>query len=333
MISDARALRPEFVPRDMVHRDGAIDHMAAVLNPVGASENVALFGPSGSGKTTLAKFVLGKLEVETLDYRWGYHDCMGESSKAGALHQLVRDAGLARDLRRSGTPIGEYLDRIRAVDGSLAVVLDEVDVLDDASLITTLADLPDVSLVTICIDQDQLHTSLRTDERVRSRLRSAETIHLDRYSHEELVDIIQYRVEHGLDSSRVDDAAIAEIADIAAGDAREALAYLRRGARHVQQGQADRLTVDVVVEVADQARDDLRARRIRYLGTHKRALYEVIRDAGPDGVRAGELHERYEQRVQEPKTRRTRRRYLDRLQEYELIESGGEKSGRRYVAL
>lgn len=279
MITDARALKPAFVPRDMAHRDGPIDRLAATLDPLTA-ENVSIFGPSGAGKTTLAKYVLGRLERDRLEYRWGYHNCMSESSTAGALHSLVRDARLGRDLRRTGTPTGTYIDRISEREEPMALVLDEIDMLDDPALLVTLAGLRDVSLVTICVDQNRLHTDLRADERVRSRLRSAETIHLDRYSHPELVDIVQYRVEHSLDSGLVADGAVAEIADLATGDAREAISLLRHGARHVRQGHAEELTADVVHEVAGEAREGVRERRIRYLGTHKRALYEIVREAG-----------------------------------------------------
>jgi Cdc6-like AAA superfamily ATPase len=329
MITDARALQNRYVPQDMAHRDGAIDHLAATLDPP-VSENVSIFGPSGSGKTTLAKYVLGRLKRDRLEYRWGYHNCMSESSKAGALHSLVRDAGLGRDLRRTGTPTGVYIDRISEREDPMALVLDEIDMLDDPTLLVTLAGLRDVSLVTICVDRDRLHTDLRADGRVRSRLRSAETVRLDRYAQAELVDIVQYRVDHGLNSGLVADGAVAAIADLAAGDAREALSLLRHGAQHVRQGHAGELTVEVVHEVASEAREGVRERRIRYLGTHKRALYEIVRGAGADGISASELHERYAERVQEPKTKRTRRRYLDRLEEYDLIESEGPSRARRY---
>lgn len=34
MITDARALQDRYVPQDMAHRDGAIDHLAAALDPI-----------------------------------------------------------------------------------------------------------------------------------------------------------------------------------------------------------------------------------------------------------------------------------------------------------
>jgi cell division control protein 6 len=333
MITDARALRPEFIPRDMVHRQGAIDHMVAVLDPhlwSSTSDNISIFGPSGAGKTTLAKYVLRKMEGSRLDYRWGYVNCMSESSKIGALHQLLRDCRLGQDIRRSGTPASEYFERIREFDGELVFVLDEVDVLDEPKLIPALSDMEDVCLITICIDQDELHANLRDQERVRSRLRAAETITLDKYTYSQLSDILWYRVDHGLDAARVQDEAVEYIADIAAGDARLGIAFLRRAARHVGNGAGEDLTVDVVQEVSDDAQADLRARRIRYLGTHKRVLYDLIKARGCDGIRAGELHQEYQNHVQSPKVRRTVRRYLDSLERYELIEPVGSTSDRRY---
>ena len=78
-----------------------------------------------------------------------------------------------------------------------------------------------------------------------------------------------------------------------------------------------------MADVADAAETDLRDDAVRSLSTHQRALYQIIREA-PDGeVSATELHNRYEQRVQHPKTPRTRRRYLDSLARYGLITEVG----------
>jgi len=330
MITDARALKPDYIPQDMAHRDGPIDHMATALDLRFDGENITIFGPSGSGKTTLAKYVLDRLESDALEFRWGYCSCISESTKHGVLHQLVRDAGLGRDMQRTGTATGQFLDRLESVDDRLALVVDEVDLLDEPELMSALAELRGVWLVAICIDQDRLHTDLREHEPVRSRLRAAETITLDRYSHDQMLDILEYRVEHGLDASRVTDAAVADIADRAAGNAREGISYLRAAARHVYAGNAEELTLDVVEDIAGDAREDTRQRGVRYLGTHKRALYEIIREAGPDSIRPEQLYERYEQRVQNPRDPRQQRRYLDSLQRYDLIENPGKKSGSRY---
>lgn len=95
MITDARALRTEHVPRDLHHRDGQIDHLSSVLDPTGVTnlEDVCIFGPSGTGKTTIAKYTLSLLERKALDIRWGYVNCMTESTSAAALYKHVCDPG------------------------------------------------------------------------------------------------------------------------------------------------------------------------------------------------------------------------------------------------
>jgi Cdc6-like AAA superfamily ATPase len=75
--------------------------------------------------------------------------------------------------------------------------------------------------------------------------------------------------------------------------------------------------------VADDARAAVHDIHVRSLGTHQRALYHSIRDAGSAGIRAGDLHDEYEQRVRDPRGRSMRRRYLDSLERYDLITQSG----------
>lgn len=328
MITDAKALQLETVPRDLQHRDGQLDYLSAALDPVTYGEpadHVAIYGPSGSGKTTLAKFALGQLDETVIEgFRWGYASAMADNSRTALLYRLVNDARLGRDLPPVGTPASAFLDRIRDYGGQVVVVLDEVDLLPEPRVLLSLYDLPNVAVVTITIGQDRLLADL--DQRVQSRLRSATTITLDSYSYAELVDIVDYRVEHGLVSGRVADGAVTHIADLAAGDARDAIALLRRAATRARDEGVD-VTPALVDGVREDARADVRERHKRSLGTHQRALYSIVREAGSAGIRADRLRERYEARVQEPKPDRTRTRYLESLERYGLIESN-DKGGR-----
>ncbi|WP_136688673.1 Cdc6/Cdc18 family protein [Halorhabdus amylolytica] len=331
MITDARALRPEFVPQDLHHRDGQIDHLSSILDPVTygeRAEDICIYGPSGSGKTTIAKFVLRLLEAETLGVRWGYVNCMGDTSGAAVLYELARELGLGADLRREGFYSGVALDRIRESDDQIIAVLDEVDVLDDSQTLLSLYEIPNLSIITITIDESDWLAEL--DPRAESRFQSAESVHLESYSFTELVDILESRVEHGLISSRVDDSAIERIADLAAGDARHGIALLRRAARHVEEQDMRSLTPAVVDAIVDEAEMDMRERRVRSLGTHQRILFEIIESAGE--IKSGELHEEYEREAQHPKAKSTRRKYLASLQRYGLIESEGFGRGTVYCA-
>jgi len=327
MITDARALKSEYVPRDLYHRDGQIDHLSSLLDPTGVGwvEDVCIVGPSGTGKTTIAKYVLSRLEREVLDLRWGYVNCMSDSTTAAALHQLVRDLGLGADLSREGEPTSKAFQRLRECDDQLVAVLDEVAVLKDRPLVG-LYEVPGVSVVCLTTGEEEWLASL--GESARSRLGSAATVRLEKYSHAELVDILDARAVHGLVSSRVADGAIDHIADLAAGDAREAITLLRRAAMHVEETDLDELTVAVVDAVVEDAEEALRQERVRALGTHQRLLYRIIDEA--DSVDAGTLHARYEARCQSPKSKPSRRRYLASLKRYDLIASEGGGPGTVY---
>ncbi|MFB6292323.1 MAG: AAA family ATPase, partial [Candidatus Nanohaloarchaea archaeon] len=65
------------------------------------------------------------------------------------------------------------------------------------------------------------------------------------------------------------------------------------------------------------------------LNRHQQVLYEIIKDAGE--IKPGELYERYEERVEEPKVKRTLRKYLQKMDHYRLIESEGEGRWRSYT--
>jgi len=331
MITDARALRPQYVPRDLEARDGQIDHLSSILAPLqsGYAENACIFGPTGTGKTTIAKYVVGRLERETLGIRWGYVDAMSDNTPAAALHGLVRDLNLGADLRRRGEPTSIAIERIRDCDDQIVAILDEVALLDERPLLA-LADLPDVSVVAITIDEEEWMAGLSS--RATSRIQSAASIHLERYSLDELVEILDSRVEYGLIRSRVDDEAIRRMADIAAGDARRAIALLRRSAQRVEQGKDDELTLETVERARSGAENDIRERRVRSLGTHQRLLYTIINEAEGD-IHCEDLHTEYERRAQDPLADSTRRKCLRSLQQYDLIDASGSGRARYYRSL
>ncbi len=335
MISDARALEHHFIPQDLHHRDGQIDALAAALEPITqgtAGEHTLVVGPSGSGKTTLAKYVARKLECQRLDFDWGYVNCQSDPSPTAALHQLVKSAGV--DARRpEGTSRGYYFDRLAEHDGQLVTIVDEVNVITDPSLLYALYETSGVTIVGVCIDDDDLLANADLNPGTQSRLRSMRRLALDSYAYDEILDILAYRVEHGLDAERVTEEALDAIADVAAGNARVAITHLRRAAKTVHDSNNEMLTADVVRRVADDVRAAVHDLHVRSLGTHQRALYTIIRDAASAGIRAGELHEAYEQRVQNPRGRSMRRRYLDSLERYGLITQSGNSRGTTYCVV
>ncbi len=78
MIRDARVLRIGFVPREVEHRDAAVNHFSSVREPITNGEpadTAIITGPSGAGKTCISKFVTERLREEVLDVETTYINC------------------------------------------------------------------------------------------------------------------------------------------------------------------------------------------------------------------------------------------------------------------
>lgn len=164
---------------------------------------------------------------------------------------------------RQSTPHDELVDRLQQHDGPRTVViLDEVDQLEDPSVIYDLHSLPQFAIICIANKEEELFS--RVDDRLVSRLRSSEHVRMDKYHDEQLYDILSARAKWGLDEDVITDDQLYRIADAAAG-------------------KADR-----------------------------------------------ENHERYSEEVDDPRTKRTVRTYLSKMEQYNLLEAEGTSRDREY---
>lgn len=78
MITDARVLQPEFIPREVQHRDAEVNYLSSVLDPITHGERAdpaLLHGPSGAGKTCIAQFLVERLREEVMDINYQYVNC------------------------------------------------------------------------------------------------------------------------------------------------------------------------------------------------------------------------------------------------------------------
>lgn len=335
MIDNARALETAYVPQDLEHREGKINQLVGELKPIihgMAGEHSFIFGPSGTGKTTLAKFVVRKLQEEAFGVRQAYHNCMSASAKTDVLHGLVDDSGVGRHLPKDGVSATRYLNCLEDADDHIVAIVDEVDVLDDESTLLALSEIPNVTLVMITINENDFFSDPRFDGRVQSRFGRNEKIQLHKYEQHELEDILWARIEAGLKPGVIDEYVVEYIANMAAGDAREALILLRRATKRVISDDRSEISVGDVDAVEEDAIAEKRQDHIDALGTHKRLLYDIIQRAGT--ISATELKETYEERAQNPRGDTTRGRYLDALEDkYELIASNGSTRGRTYTVV
>ncbi|ELZ38526.1 Orc1-type DNA replication protein [Halorubrum saccharovorum DSM 1137] len=333
MIRDARVLRAGFVPREVEHRDAEVNHISSVLEPITNGEpadTAIVTGPSGVGKTCVSKFVTERLREEVLDVEATYVNCWRNYSRFRTLYQILDDIGATIDIHRQSTPHDELIDRLQQYDGPRTVViLDEVDQLGDPSLIYDLHSMEQFAVICIANKEEELFS--RVDDRLVSRLRSSEHVRMDKYHNEQLYDILSARTKWGLENGVITDDQLFQIADAAAGDARLAIGMLRSAASTADRENHEDITNDILLDAAEDARAQINQKSLDSLTPHQRVVYDIVRDHGPLGP--SEIHDRYTEAVDDPRTKRTVRAYLSKMTQYNLLEADGSSRDREYTAI
>ena len=330
MIRDARVLRAGFVPREVEHRDAEVNHLSSVLEPLtngDPAETAIVTGPSGAGKTCLSKFVTERLREEVLAVQTIYVNCWRNYTRFRTLYQILDSLGTTIDIHRQSTPHDELVDRLQRYDGPRTVViLDEVDQLEDPSIIYDLHSLPQFAIICIANKEEELFS--RVDDRLVSRLRSSEHVRMDKYHDEQLNDILSARAKWGLEEDVITDDQLYRIADAAAGDARLAIGILRTAASTADRESREQITDAILLNAAKDAQAQIKQRSLDSLTPHQRAVYDIVREHGPLGP--GTIHAQYTETVEDPRTKRTVRTYLSKMEQYNLLEAVGTSRDREY---
>ncbi len=323
-------LQPEFVPNDVKHRSAEVSHLSDTLRPIIDGEratNSLLYGPSGAGKTCIAQFTIEQLRENVVDLNYQYVNCWEDHTRFKTLYRLLDGIDSTFDIHRQSTPKDEMLDRLREYDGPpYVVILDEVDQLQDKSLLYELYRMSNVTMVLIANREEDVFSTL--DGRLNSRLESCARIKFGQYDIRELVTILEDRAQWGLEPDAITDDELEVIADYAAGDARVAIGIFRNAARVARQNGEDQVTADVIDSVVSETKSEIRQKTTDKLTSHQQVLYDTIKEAGEIG--AGNLYDAYCEAVENPKTRRTMRNHLSKLEQYNLIYAAGNTKGRTY---
>lgn len=330
MITDARVLQAEFLPREVEHRNQEINHLSNALRPIMdgySAETTLLTGPSGAGKTCIAQYTVERLRENVLDINSQYVNCWQDYTRFRVLYRVLEGIGNTIDIHRRSTPKDELLERLHQYDGpQYVVILDEVDQLEDENVLYDLYQTHNVSMVMLANREKDLFSQL--DGRLTSRLQTCTRIPFEKYHLDELVSILEARARWGLSEGAIGKRELALIADAAAGDARVAIGILRNAARRADQRGEDAITTDVLDDAIPGGKQEVRQKTVSKLNQHQRTLYEILRNEGE--LSPGELYDRYADDVADPKTKRTVRNYLSKMVHYKLVVADGEKRARTY---
>lgn len=259
VVKDNAKLDFDYVPDTLPHRDDQLRKLAQLFKPLlsGVSQNAVIKGPVGTGKTVIAKKFCKKLvEVarsKGIIIECVHINCRKRSTDAMALLGILNHFD-ARFPDR-GFSVQEMLQVLRKQlqrrDAQLLVVLDEADALlhkKNAELVYDLTRFSDESIDTsipvslLLISQKDVLSML--DVSALSTFKRSNVVNLDKYSRDELFDIINQRVEFAFHVNTVQPDTIDLIADIAEewGDARFAIELLWKAGN-----AADNQHVDLVV--------------------------------------------------------------------------------------
>jgi orc1/cdc6 family replication initiation protein len=331
MITDARVLQQEFIPGEVKHRDAEVSHLSDTLRPLNTGDGRPtpsfLYGPSGTGKTCIARYTVNQLRENVVDLSHQYVNCWEDYSRFKTLYRILDGINKTLDIHRQSTPRDELLDRLRAYDGPhYVVILDEVDQLQDKDVLYDLQRTRNLTMILIANRQEDVFSFL--DERLNSRLQGCARIRFSQYRLSELVAILTDRARWGLEPNSIGQSALEMIANRAAGDARVAIGILRNATQRAVREDRNEITAEVIRKAVPEAKTEIQQQATDKLTKHQQVVYDII--AASEEIAGGELYEKYCREVGDPKTRRTVRNYVSKLEQYNLVVAEGNTKARVY---
>lgn len=258
---DRDALREDYQPEQLVGRDGELDTYRAALQPVINGEqpnNVFLYGKTGVGKTAATRYLLEHLRDDAAQYddielTVKTLNCDGLTSSYQVATRLVNE--FRKDIEQISTTgyprasVYEMLwDELEACGGTVLVVLDEVDHVEDDSILYQLpraranGNLDDAKIGIIGISND---FSFREElsPKVRSSLCEQE-IHFPAYDATNLQQILEQRVDVAFHDDVLEPGVIPLCAAYGAkdaGDARQSIDLLMKAGDLARTDEAQRV--------------------------------------------------------------------------------------------
>jgi Cdc6-like AAA superfamily ATPase len=291
------------------------------------AETSLLYGPSGAGKTCIAQHTIEQLRENVVALNYQYVNCWEDHTQFKTLYRLLTGIDRGYDIHRQSTPKDEMVERLREYDGApYVVILDEVDQLQDKSLLYDLYRVSNLTMVLVTNREEDVFSDL--DDRLNSRLKTCAKIKFGQYDVPQLVSILEDRARWGLQPDAIDTERLELIADYAAGDARVAIGIFRNAARVAQQEGHESITTDMIEDVVPEAKSEIRKKTTDKLTEHQQVLYETIKQAGE--ISPNDLYDEYCAAVDDPKTQRTMRNHLSKLEQYNLVFASGNTKARTY---
>lgn len=355
IFAQREALLEEWTPNTLVGRDEELQRYHTALQPVINNEtpsNIFLYGKSGVGKTAATRHLLDRLKrdakaVEGLNLHTIEINCDGLNTSyqaAVALVNELREPG--NQISNTGYPqasVYQFLfDELDDRGGTVLIVLDEVDHIEDDSLLYKLprarsnGDVTEVKLGVIGISND-LDFRNQLSSKVRSSLAEKE-VSFSAYQARELQQVLRQREGVAFQDDVLEDGVIEMCAAYGAkdsGDARQALDLLLEAGDLARGSDAEKVTESHVEDARHRLQTDQVIEGIKRYSEHgQRVLYAVLllAERGKTPARTSTVQSTYEKITTNegltPVTERSVRDYLGELDQLGIISTTEHNRGR-----
>ena len=342
------ALLEEWTPEELVGRDEELQKYHAALQPVINNEtpsNIFLYGKSGVGKTAATRYLLSALErdaadVDGLDLSTVEVNCDGLNSSyqaAVAIVNTLRDP--ANQISNTGYPqasVYQFLfDALDDLGGTVLIVLDEVDHIEDDSLLYKLprarsnGDISEAKLGVIGISND-LDFRNQLSSKVRSSLCEKE-VSFSAYNANELQLVLKQREAVAFQNDVLDDGVIEMCAAYGAkdsGDARQALDLLLEAGDLAREYDDELVAEHHVREARQRLQTDQVVEGIRNYSDHGQLVLYALTGLAEDDdtpARTRDILGAYQELAREegldPVSERSVRDYLGELTQLGIVSS------------
>ncbi|UCB57926.1 MAG: AAA family ATPase [Thermoplasmatales archaeon] len=263
VIKNPNILDFDYIPEELVHRDDQLKYLAQMFKPLlsNVSQNVIIKGPIGTGKSVIAKKFcisltnLARKQGNIIEYV--HINCRKRTTDSMTLLGILNHFDSRFPDR--GFSVQEMLQVLKKQlirkNTQILIILDEVDSLlkkSGSNLIYNLTRFSDESSLEktpvslLLISQKDILPLL--DIAALSTFKRSNVLSLDKYTRDELFDIISQRVKLAFHTESVDLDSIDLISDIASewGDARFAIELLWKAGIAADHQHVERVTPEHV---------------------------------------------------------------------------------------
>ena len=292
IIKDGMKLSFDYVPDKLIGREKQIEMLSLIFRSVindGRSETAYVTGSVGTGKTSTVKRFCMDMAAYAAKNNIGvdyiHINCRQSNTDTMVMYQCIRhfDSNYPDKGYSAEVMLKDFRSHVLKSKKRMVIVLDEVNSLirsGDDDLIYQISRMGEelsgqtISVSMILISQEYVLD--RIDVASLSTFKRANTIRFDKYTRNQLRDIVTARVDEAMVAGTVTDEAIDAITDMSAdiGDARMAIDILDKAARLAEMRPKAVVTVDDVAAVSDMVSSVVNSTRLESLG--KNELFTLL---------------------------------------------------------